>query len=194
MHGFRITDEVKAAVDRFEPNIRVLEFPEEAIFGDILAALSDRAEGRLIAKIDDDDYYGQDHVFDLVTGWRGTGSALVGKAAEFIYLAGEDVTLRRVPSGRPRMSSWLAGGAMMVSGEAFRAAGGWRPVRRHVDQALISDVLRIGESTYRLPGYGYMLERHGSHTWDRADARFALEADSRWDGWRGDLADVEPRS
>jgi GT2 family glycosyltransferase len=190
-HGQGPTKETSLAVEMCMFPTRIVEFEQDAVFGDVLEKLSVRADGRLLAKFDDDDFYGSDHLFDLVVGWRATRSQMVGKAAEFVYLQDEDLTIRRVPGGLQRDSTWLAGGAMIVTVEAFREAGGWRPLHRHVDQALIKDLRSVGGTTYRLPGFAYMLHRHGAHTWSKGSSSFVLEAESRWDGWRGDLADVE---
>ena len=58
-----------------------------------------------------------------------------------------------------------------------RAAGAGRA--RHVDTALVEDVLRAGGGVYRTHDAGYLMVRHGDrHTWEADDAEFLVEAES----------------
>ena len=71
-------------------------------------------------------------------------------------------------------------------------AGGWRAVRRHVDEALIEDIVRIGGGVYRTHDAGYVLVRHGDrHTWQRDDADFLTTAEAVHAGWQPALAGIE---
>jgi hypothetical protein len=57
------------------------------------------SSGALISKWDDDDWYGSEHLLDLVTALEYSGADLVGKAAERIYLAKHGMTVRRNNKG-----------------------------------------------------------------------------------------------
>ncbi len=146
--------------------------------GAVLNAALSESTGSLITKFDDDDFYGPEHLWDLVLAHEYSGSCLVGKAAEFVYLAQSDRTIHRFRGGSERRSASLAGGALMISRHDLDNLLGWREVPAGVDRALIEDVRRQNLWTYRTHGLGYMLVRHNEgHTWQATDSLFVKQAD-----------------
>ena len=60
---------------------------------------------------------------------------------------------------------------MLIARADLAHAGGWRSVRRHVDRALIDDVLWSGGTVYRTHDAGYLMVRHDDrHTWEAGGA------------------------
>jgi hypothetical protein len=169
-----------------------LEVPSEISFGSALAMASRIASGDLLAKMDDDDLYSPHHVEDLVLGSMLSGADLVGKAAEFVYLEDDDATVHRFTVGGYSESRTIAGGALAVTSDAYRLAGGWRDVPRHVDQALIEDVIASGGRVFRTHGFGYVLVRHGDHTWSQEDRTFLDQAGDKWSGIPSWLLEPDP--
>ena len=171
--------------------LRVLRMAAEHPLGAVLDAAAAAASGELLAKMDDDDCYGPDHLLDLVLAHAYSGAALVGKGAEFVYLAGADVTLRRGRWRAERYTSDIAGGGLLISRDDLARVGGWRALPRGVDQALAADVVAAGGAVYRTHGSGFMLVRHGrGHAWRADEAAFRTGADRVYAGWRPDLADI----
>ena len=72
----------------------------------LLGLAPGRAQGTLLAKVDDDDTYGTEHIWDLVLARHYSGATLVGKGTEFVYLETLDTTVRR-PSGVPEATGEL---------------------------------------------------------------------------------------
>jgi hypothetical protein len=107
---------------------------------------------------------------------------VVGKGAEFVYLVPRDVTVRR------RMASeiydgYVAGGTILLGRGDLEAVGGWRPVQRSVDRALLERVLAAGGLVYRTHGFGYIYARHHEgHTWDVSLDHFDRDPVRRWTG------------
>ena len=139
----------------------------DAPLGSVLNAATAAASGTLLAKMDDDDLYGADHVRDLVLAREYSSAELVGKGIETVYLAERDRTVRLGLGNGETYRSWhLAGGALLVSRHALERAGGWRRVARGEDIELVADGrTRSGLGVYRLHGAGYVVVRHGAHTW-----------------------------
>ena len=163
---------------------RSLRLEGDRTLGGVLAAA-----GPLLAKMDDDDVYGPEHLWDLVLAHDYSRAALVGKFPATVYLARSDRTLRqrRVPG--ETWSQAITGGTMLLARVDLERAGGWRPMRRHVDRALVEDVLRVGGTVYRTHAAGYLLVRHAEgHTWQRDDADFLSGAASVHPGWQPTLA------
>ena len=186
----------EAAVARacagFAYPLTVLRVGAERPLGAVLNAATAAAAGALLAKMDDDDVYGAEHLWDLVLAHEYSGAALVGKFPATVYLARPDRTVRQ---RRVRTECWsrsITGGAMLVARAALERAGGWRALPRHVDAALVDDVARAGGGVYRTHDAGYVLVRHGEgHTWQADDAEFLAGAEAVEPGWRPALAGLE---
>ena len=146
--------------------------------------------GTFLTKMDDDDAYGCEHLWDLVLAHEYSQAHLVEKTPEFVYLAASDMTVRmhrgcsekygvdgrrRHPAGVTGGSRW--GGRVSVR-PSFGGSASVREGRGH------------GSRVYRTHGAGYVLVRHGeNHTWDAVgDEWFLDRADSVWRGWDPDRA------
>ena len=203
LHGEGFGDDgVNALVAGLPLPVSVVRVPGDEPLGAVLNAATSAASGLLLTKFDDDDRYGRDHVWDLVLAHEYSRATLVGKAAEYVYLARSNRTIHRF-IGRGESysrrgeshSRRIAGGTFLISGHDLHEAGGWRRVPEAEDRALIEDVERSHGRIYRTHGAGYLLVRHGSgHAWQSEDAYFTA-APGEWR--RGlDLAfagiDIEP--
>ena len=151
---------------------RVVVRPQSAdvLFGDVLNAGVEAADGDLVLKMDDDDWYGRDFVADLLL------ARVVLRRARWSARPPSSTTSSRrtSPSGaatRPsstRRSSPAA--PCSIERGLLREVGGFRSVRRYVDAQLIAAVQRAGAATYRTHGLGYLLRRNASgHTWQVDD-------------------------
>ena len=168
--------------------------------GSVLNAAAAASNGRLLAKMDDDDVYGAEHIWDLVLAHEYSGAQFVAKGTEFVYLAGSDRTVHRFREGGERYvdpgRGVLAGGALLIARHDLDRAGGWRRVPYSEDLALIEDIFRAGGRVYGTHGSGFVLVRHGRRpTWeiDDDDAYFlerAEEVRPGWDPVLAGLADV----
>lgn len=164
---------------------RVVTVPADRVLGEVLNSATKHSRGDLVTKFDDDDFYGPEHLWDLVLAHEYSGAALVGKAAEYVYLQGADRTLRRFRGGAETGGSklTLAGGAMLIARRDLDAVMGWQPVPSGVDKALMEDVAASGRLLYRTHGRGYVLVRHArGHTWQVDDEYFLKQAVEVRDG------------
>ena len=164
---------------------RVLTVPAGFVLGEVLNQALEHSRGELVTKFDDDDFYGPEHIWDLVLAHEYSLATLVGKAAEYVYLEGADRTLRRFRGGAERSGSQLtlAGGAMIIARRDLDAVVGWQPVPSGVDRALMGDVVAGGGRLYRTHGRGYLLVRHArGHTWEADDEYFLEKAVEVHDG------------
>ena len=172
--------------------VRVLRVGEARPLGSVLNAAVAEASGSLLAKMDDDDVYGAEHLWDLVLAREYSRAALVGKFSATVYLARRNLTVRRRRVQSETWSRSITGGAMFIARADLERAGGWRRAPRHVDQALVEDVVRAGGGIYRTHDAGYVLVRHGDrHTWEAGDAEFLAQAEAVRPGWHPALAGLE---
>lgn len=130
--------------------------------GEALQYCSGRASGSLLTKVDDDDCYGPEHIWDLVLARMYSGAQIVGKALDWIHLESDDVTAFRPVYPAEKYATFVAGGTIMVSRGDLASVGGWRPVPKSVDRALLDRVLADGGLVYRTHGLGYVYMRRSS--------------------------------
>jgi hypothetical protein len=180
--GFAITD--TEMEKRYGSPVTVVRVDSKTVFGEALNRGVAASSGTLVAKMDDDDWYAPEHLWDLVRAMDYSGADLVGKAAEFVYLEELDVTIRRMVDGSETYGHRnLAGGTFLIKRSTLDTIGGWRRIPRHVDQALLDDLEALAIPWYRTFGHGYLLHRRSfGHTWD-ADVDYFLDQSSVQ--WRG---------
>ena len=180
---------IRAHVDRLPFAATVVHVPGTATLGAVLNAASKAASGTLLTKMDDDDLYGAEHVWDLVLAREYSGAELVGKLAQFVYLAASDLTVHMRRGGGEAHRRGLAGGTLLIAHADLERIGGWRNVPHAVDLGLEEDVARAGGHIYSTHGSEFMLVRHGrSHTWETGDDFFLGLADRIVPGWAPELA------
>ena len=185
-------DAVERAIAGFAHPVKRLHLDASRPLGSVLNAAADSASGALLAKMDDDDLYGPEHLWDLALAREYSGAALVGKFPATVYLARRDRTVRRRRVPSETWSSSITGGTMLIGREDLERAGGWRRLPRHVDAALVEDVLRAGGGVYRTHDAGYLMIRHGDrHTWEVDDTEFLVGAETVHRGWHPALAGIE---
>ena len=71
------------------------KFAKSATLGEILTSLCEKSKGEFISKIDDDDYYGPEHLRDLVDTALDTKADVVGRAMNYVYLEPLSISVRR---------------------------------------------------------------------------------------------------
>ena len=195
LHGAGFA-EVEPRVAELPHPAKVLRAPASEPLGAVLDAAVEASSGTLLTKMDDDDAYGADHLWDLVLAREYSGAQLVGKWLEFVYLSASNRTIRWFHGRSERyQASVLAGGTLLVSRRDLDGAGGWRRAPQGVDTALAADVLQAGGRVYRTHAAGFMMVRHGCrHTWndrDGSDDSFLARADRVWFGFQPDRAGIE---
>ncbi|MDE0050423.1 MAG: glycosyltransferase [Rhodospirillales bacterium] len=179
-------------LDRLSCPVKVLPIDAACPFGEALNEAVRASSGSLLSKMDDDDLYDADHIWDLVLAHDYSRASLVGKGAEYIYLAHSNSTVRRFSGGAETFRNTVAGSAMLIARAEIDRVGGWQPIPRSVDQALIQDVVKAGGRVYRTHGCGYVAVRHGSgHTWTVDDDYFLNAANTQSAGWDPALADFK---
>ena len=163
-HGFRVLAE---QVEDLAPGLAVQVVPAapDTLFGDVLEAARIAADGDVVLKMDDDDWYGPDFVADLLLARAYSGAELVGVPDDWHYLEPRDVTVRL---GTPVevYRQFVAGGSTLVDAVLLGQVGGFRSVRRAVDAQLIGAVRSAGGTVFRTHGLGYVMRKSaGGHTW-----------------------------
>ena len=131
--------------------------------GMILTDLAKKSTSEFIAKMDDDDYYGPEHLRDLLDVAIDTGADVVGKAMNYVYLEPLQITVRRFSNSGTQAvelwSDWVCGGTILAKRAAAEAAAYFGDVHTAVDRFLLSGVTNNGGKIYRTFGAGYIYRR-----------------------------------
>ena len=176
---------VAEALEGFEHPVQTVRVEAGRPLGAVLNAAVAASGGSLLAKMDDDDFYSSEHVWDLVLAREYSRAQLVAKASEYAYLSKADKTVRLAKRQGERYikTRSVSGGVVMISRHDLDAAGGWRRMPRQVDLALAEDVLHACGAIYWTHGAGYLRVRHNDgHTWTMGDDFFLRRAASVRDG------------
>jgi len=198
LHGSHWSSEHHDRIQRrlAEAGVEVVlvSLQDEAVLGDVLNAVTSRADGKVLIKWDDDDLYSTTHVMDLLRARHYSGATIVGKAAEFIYLQGSDVTVRRQQAPWEIFSPTLAGSTLTMARDDLLSVGGWDALPTREDASLIKKVRRAGGSSYRTAGFGFLVVRSaasGGHTWNPDAGQMIQSAVRSKDGIGADWALID---
>lgn len=171
---------------------RVFRVPQAWCLGDVLNQALDAATGDLIAKMDDDDHYGPEHLRDLVNGWTYSGADLVGKKVEYVHLRDRNLTVRR-PASRPERDRPHVGGPTMLCAADLLRRYRFLRLPNRVDSTLYERLIADGRRIYGIHNRDLILERGGgSHAWQVEDEAFLEEAVEQREGLAIDLATSDP--
>jgi glycosyltransferase involved in cell wall biosynthesis len=166
VHDIELNTKHKALIKKLgarKVKVSHQKFAKSATLGEILSTLCESATGEYISKIDDDDYYGPEHLRDLVDTALDTKAEVVGRAMNYVYLEPLSLTVRRYsPNGIQAVelwSEWVCGGTILVKRDAAKAAGFFGKGTTAVDKYLLSHVTENGGKIYRTFGAGYIYRR-----------------------------------
>ena len=191
-HGFDVDPLAVRAATGIEA--KVVAADADLLFGDVLHEAARAADGDVLLKMDDDDWYAPDVVADLLRARAYSGAQLTGMPPEFHYLAPRDVTVKR---GHPTelYANVVAGGTMLVDRDAAPRGRRLPAACASTSTAqLLTAVTAAGGAIYRTHGFGYLLRRNESgHTW-QVDMDYLLDPSRVQQQWDGLLAVAPPRA
>ncbi|WP_404290833.1 glycosyltransferase [Glutamicibacter arilaitensis] len=185
-HGFAIDrDELdRLATKSNVSNFVILEMDRELTLGDCLNEAVSRASGDFITKMDDDDLYGENYLFDQVAALRYSGASIVGKQAHFMYLADSDATLLRFAEREHRFTNLVMGPTILGHAEVFKTTP-FESRSRGEDTQFLRDVIESGGTIYSSDRFNFMQMRGNdgmAHTWDVSDAELTATGSIQWFG------------
>lgn len=185
-HGFTIDREEfeRLAASSKVSNFRILEMDGELTLGDCLNEAVSFASGDFITKMDDDDLYGENYLFDQVAALRYSGASIVGKQAHFMYLANSDVTLLRFAEREHRFTNMVMGPTILGHAEIFKTTP-FESRSRGEDTQFLRDVIDGGGIIYSSDRFNFTQMRGNdgvAHTWDVSDAELTATGSIQWFG------------
>lgn len=175
--GF-VEDEIYAAFDkRFA--VKVLHLEENGtVLADGLNRAKQVADTDLLAKIDDDDYYGPNYLLDSVQAFEYTRAGLVGKLSHFCFVESVNQMALRWPSKHYRYVQRVHGGTL-VWDRTRTGDVDFEQVRQGTDSKFLNSLRDRGVSLFSSDPFNYVHVRYANtdqHTWKIEDAEFLRNA------------------
>ncbi|GII53802.1 glycosyl transferase [Planotetraspora thailandica] len=153
------------------PAVKVLKAPASWTLGEVLNHGVAHADGALIAKMDDDNIYGEHYLSDLVRAFDYTDADLVGKGAHYTYFADDDTTVLRRPGAEHQYTHLVQGATMVATADLLRSMP-FEPVNVGEDTGLARRCVEAGVRIYSADRFNFVYMRSrgsGSHTWQASD-------------------------
>lgn len=119
-HGFEISSDFSTrAKSSGIDNLVVVHVPADRTLGECLNAGVAAASGSIVAKMDDDDIYGEHYLSDQVAALRYSNADLVGKQAHYLHLRGRNIVMCRFPEREHRYTDLVMGPTLVAKRELF---------------------------------------------------------------------------
>ena len=161
-------DEVKAMADTTGIPVTVDQCPSTTTYGDCLNTAIDLATGDIVTKMDDDDYYGPNHINDLTTALHYSQADIVGKGGENTFIAELGRTVFREANTNERYRHRVSGATITMPRRLARRLR-FNRANARVDSLLFERIAGSGYLVYSTHSLGFGVNRHGDgHTWERA--------------------------
>ena len=102
------------------PNVQVLHVDGRTSLGDCLNRGVEAASGKYVAKMDDDDHYGERYLSDSVLAASFSDAEVVGKGSFFVYFEAGNTTALFEWTSEHTFKSFVTGGTLFVKREVVR--------------------------------------------------------------------------
>lgn len=169
-HGFESSAELRSRASELGiESLTLLEASSSESLGACLNRGIDAASGDVIAKMDDDDIYGEHYLSDQLAALRYSNADLVGKQAHYLHLRNREIVMCRFPEREHRYTDIVMGPTLMGRKELFRRF----PFANRTlgeDTDLQHRIVADGARIYSADRFNFVQIRDShSHTWDVDD-------------------------
>lgn len=159
-------DDWKDKTKEYE-NIRIYKLDQNISLGKCLNFGIEKANYGIIAKFDDDDYYGPKYLTDTIKYFYSTKAKLIGKGANFVYLVESKTMTIRDPHQENKYTNFVNGSTLVFRKEIFNRVR-FRDINAGEDLQFCKDCVRINILIYSCSKYHHVYIRYPSkskHTW-----------------------------
>lgn len=168
-----VLDDVKKRLETVA-DARVFQMPEERTLGACLNKAIEEMRGAYWTKFDDDNFYAEHFVTDMMMPFLYSEALVVGKFSYYAYLAGPRCLALRFPGHEHEYAPWLSGSAMIVDRRVFEQIR-FPDQNRGEDTQFVRDCVSRGIKLYSADRFNYVVRRSKrveDHTWQIPEADF----------------------
>lgn len=164
-HGFSASDSDRQLARDLGLRPKFIEADQSLTLGEVYNLILDSVTAPFLAKIDDDDFYGDYYIADSVRNLKESGADITGKDAIFVYSAQHDATYVRMSHKHNRFVYSLAGGTIVTFTRVARDLG-FVAETIGEDQDFLARAFDSGLRLYASTPFGFALNRGTHNTWD----------------------------
>ncbi|WP_206050688.1 glycosyltransferase family protein [Nocardioides speluncae] len=168
LHGFAPPADLDArAAEAGVADLVVRRADADLTLGACLNLGVQAADGQLVAKVDDDNFYGRHYLTDLVRALDYSGADVAGKWAHLVHLESSGANLLRFAEHEHRFTDLVQGGTLLL-GRDLAAELRFSDLPRRVDTTFLEKVRRRGGTVYSADRFNFVSVRRADpalHTW-----------------------------
>lgn len=150
-------------------NVKVYQLHEQATLGDCLNFGVLNSNYDIIAKFDDDDYYGPEYIASSMAAFKDKNVSIIGKSSYYIYFKNKQALIH-VPGTENSITYTVPGATLIFRKEVFYYVR-FEKVNQSEDYFFIEQSKKAGFIVYSTNRNHFAVIRHDtdSHTWKFAD-------------------------
>lgn len=177
-HGVEIDSSFARRAEAAEiEGVQVLHRTSQTSLGECLNALVEAANGEIVAKFDDDDFYLPNYLRDQVNTLVNMNADVVGKGSIYFYLPGPNLIARRWKHQEHIWRNFVAGATLVGWREVF-ADTPFADRTKGEDSDFLLRLERKGRKVYSADSFNYLCIRGNTeHTWAISDAEILANAE-----------------
>ena len=170
-HGFEVDAErIRRLAEEGGIDVKLASAEPSATLGDNLNRLVELADGDVIAKFDDDDYYAPNYLSDALYALSFSRADVVGKQARYVRLDSLGATVIANPEREHRFTDLVAGPTLLGPRATFERVP-FESRTTGEDTSFQRNLLDAGGSIYAADRFNFIQFRSGhGHTWQASDA------------------------
>ena len=156
------------------PNVRVIHVDGRTTLGDCLNRGVEAASGKYIAKMDDDDHYGERYLSDHVLAASFSDAEIVGKGFYFIYFEATDTTALVEMAMEHTFTSIVLGATLLVRADVIKETP-FESISLKEDTNFQRTAARAGCRIYAADRFNYVrirMRQLSSHSAQTPDSEF----------------------
>lgn len=160
------------------PNSRVISVAEEMTLGDCLNIALSETESEFFAKIDDDDFYGDHYLSDLVLATKYADASIFGKRSIYALMERDRSLYLRNGGFEFSYTDFVAGGTLLVRRSDVQGVR-FKSVVSGTDSRFLEDSRTAGLRIFSADRFNYVMRRRfdiDSHTWKIQESDFLQNA------------------
>ena len=169
-------------------NVRIIQIDGSATLGESLNRGVEEASGDYIAKMDDDDYYGENYLLDMMLAANFSEAEILGKGTYFVHMKSKDVMGLRIVRRQHEFADFVAGATLTARRDVLREIP-FPDRTKGEDSNLLKEASKAGCRIYSADIYNFLAVReveYSKHTWTIEDSQFlkncrSLQSGLEWE-------------
>ena len=155
-------------------NVNIVQIEGCPSLGECLNRGVEEASGDYIAKMDDDDHYGERYLSDMMLAADFSDAEILGKGTYFVHMEGQDLMALRRVRGQHEFTEFVAGATLTARRDVLREIR-FPDRTRGEDSSLLANASEAGCRIYSADAFNVLVVRrrdHWRHAWGIENSEF----------------------